>query len=130
MLKNAIAFFLLMLPMTLLAESPSAETEAKSWLELIDSQEYKKSWDESGEFFRSNISKETWVKAIDAARVSVGEIYTRNLLTEKPLTSLPNAPKGEYVVLRYRSEFAYSNATETLTLRNNNGWHVVGYFIK
>jgi hypothetical protein len=48
-------------------------------------------------------------------------------------TDLPNAPKGEYVVIQYKTEFAGAGTVlETITpmLDKDGKWRVSGYFVK
>jgi hypothetical protein len=48
-------------------------------------------------------------------------------------TDLPNAPKGEYVILQYKTEFAGRGPViETITpmLDKDGKWRVSGYFVK
>jgi hypothetical protein len=48
-------------------------------------------------------------------------------------TSLPGAPDGKYVVIRYASSFQNKkSAMETVTpmLDKDGKWHVSGYYIK
>ena len=48
-------------------------------------------------------------------------------------TELPNVPKGEYVVLQYKTAMAGGGAViETITpmLNKDGKWRVSGYFIK
>ncbi|WP_295893925.1 DUF4019 domain-containing protein [uncultured Vibrio sp.] len=130
MLKKLILVVLFIFPITALSQPNTYKQAAQSWLTLVDTQDFKKSWDASGTFFRSNISKTDWVAAISNARNSVGQFQSRQLLIEKPMSSLPNAPDGDYMVLQYQSTFAKSHSVETITLSDDNGWRVVGYFIK
>ncbi len=48
-------------------------------------------------------------------------------------TSLPGAPKGQYVVVQYKTSFANKpSAIETITpmLEKDKKWRVSGYYIK
>jgi len=48
-------------------------------------------------------------------------------------TDLPNVPKGEYVVIQYKTSFAgTAPMIETITpmLDKDGKWHVSGYFLK
>ncbi|OEE77967.1 DUF4019 domain-containing protein [Vibrio genomosp. F6] len=121
---------LVLLPTMLFAQTKSAELGALDWLSLIDSQNYEESWNRSGELFRSQISKDDWVAAVGAARESVGNLQSRQLLETKKLNNLPNMPGGEYIVIQYQSVFSGQQVTETLTLtKTMKEWRVIGYFI-
>lgn len=63
----------------------------------------------------------------------MGKVVSRRLKTAHYATSLPGAPDGKYVVLKYASSFQNKNsAVETVTpmLDSDGGARVSGYYIK
>lgn len=130
MLKKLIFMFSL-LPVILFAQDKKIDTAASDWLSLVDNEHYSESWDNSGEFFRQQISQADWVEAVSVARKSVGNFESRKLSNSQLMTSLPNVPEGEYAVFQYQSVFSGMKKTETLSLtKDSDGWRVIGYFIK
>lgn len=105
---------------------------AVSWLGLLDTQKWDKSWDGSGKLFRSNLTQEQWAKTAQAVRDPLGAVSSRVALGATKAQSLPGAPDGEYEVRQYRTVFANkANAVETVVLaREGEQWKVVGYFIR
>jgi hypothetical protein len=118
------------------AESPAAkaaEASAQAWLALVDDGKYGESWDAASAFFRSAMSKAQWESALGGARKPLGKLVSRRLRGAKPMTDLPGAPAGEYVVIQYDTSFANrASAVETITpMKEKDGsWRVSGYYIK
>jgi hypothetical protein len=66
-------------------------------------------------------------------RAPLGAPKTRSVQSAAFTRSLPGAPDGEYVVIRYLTEFANKPGTvETVTpMHDSDGrWKVGGYYIK
>ena len=66
-------------------------------------------------------------------RDPLGTLKSRHLVSATATHSLPGAPDGDYVVVRYASSFANKAAAiETVTpVKESDGhWRVSGYFIK
>lgn len=104
-----------------------------NWLNLVDSGKYSESWDEAGEYFKSMVTKEDCARKVAGVREAFGVVKYRKLTSSRSATSLPGAPDGQYVVMRFNSSFAHKNkAIETVTsMKDKDGvWKVVGYFIK
>ncbi|MGA2806979.1 MAG: DUF4019 domain-containing protein [Terracidiphilus sp.] len=134
----SIAMFALLLCWTAYAQDQAAKKEAanqaaQSWLALVDRGDYGASWREASSFFQSKVSEADWETALKQVRAPLGVASNRTLLVAEFQTDLPNAPKGEYVILQYKTEFAGSGAVvETITpmLDKDGKWRVSGYFVK
>ncbi len=115
------------------AKRNAAEQSAQSWLAFVDHGDYGQSWEEAASFFKSKISKADWQNALQQVRLPLGAAGNRSLMGSMYQTDLPDAPKGEYVVIQYKTEFAGENRfIETITpmLDKDGKWRVSGYFIK
>jgi hypothetical protein len=69
----------------------------------------------------------------NAARAPLGKVLSRTLKSATYATSLPGAPDGEYVVVKFDTSFEKKqSAIETVTpMKDPDGrWRVSGYFIK
>jgi len=111
----------------------AAVTAAEAWLSLVDLGKYAESWDETAQFFKGQVSKDQWVKALQSVRGPLGKNISRKLKAKGYETSLPGAPEGEYVVIQFNTSFENSkHAVETITpmLDKDGKWRVAGYFIK
>jgi len=113
-------------------KTDAAVAAAKQWLALVDTKEYKKSWEEAAPFFKKRVTENDWVKMINLARGPFGDVKSRELMGAKYTTSLPGAPDGEYVVIQFHTDFANkADSVETITpMKADKNWKVSGYFIK
>ena len=110
-----------------------AQEVAQKWLQLIDQKKYSKSWEQAANMFKAQVKKNDWKQKVKVVRDKVGEFESRKVKMSKFLTTLPGAPKGEYVVLQFESSFKnHQNAIETITpMKDGDGqWRVSGYYIK
>jgi hypothetical protein len=106
---------------------------ANAWLQLVDSGQYAKSWEEAAEFFRNAVSQKNWEKSTEVFRKPLGTLVSRELKTAHYTTSAPGAPDGQYVIIQYSTSFANKkSAVETVTpmMDKDGEWRVSGYFIK
>jgi hypothetical protein len=111
----------------------SATESATKWLALVDGGNFAVSWNEAAQYFKNAVSKEEWVKMLQAHRLPLGAVKSRKLKSATYKTSVPGAPDGKYVVIRFESSFENKKeATETVTpmLDKDGQWRVSGYFIK
>ena len=111
----------------------AAQGAALAWLALIDDEKYVESWDEAASVFKSRISRDQWVDAIRSMQAPIGKVRSRSFSGADFHTTLPGAPDGKYVVIRYRASFEHKDdAVEIVTpmLDQNDIWRVSGYFIR
>jgi hypothetical protein len=116
------------------AESVSqAKAAASSWLALVDAGNYQASWQQAAGLFQSAVTEQSWASAAQAARAPLGTIQSRQVESTTYTRTLPGAPDGEYVVIKYTSRFAgKASAVETVTpLKEKDGsWRVSGYYVR
>ena len=115
------------------AKQAAAVKAAEGWLALIDKAEYDKSWDEAAPAFRQKVPRSKWVQQVRSVRGPLGALKSRSLLGAKYTTEIPNAAKGEYVIMQFRTAFvSKENAVETVTpmLDDEGVWRVSGYYIR
>jgi hypothetical protein len=112
---------------------PAAARAAESWLALVDSGHYADSWTQAASLFRAKITAAQWEKAVRSAREPLGKLVSRKLVSAQFTRTLPGAPDGEYVVLRYDTAFENKKSSvETVTpMKDSDGaWRVSGYYIQ
>ena len=110
-----------------------ARKSANSWLALVDAAQYGQSWDEAATLFKSAVTKQEWMKAVQSTRAPLGALKSRTFKTATFTRSLPGAPDGEYVVIQFDTRFENkAAAVETVTpMRQKDGaWKVSGYYIR
>jgi Protein of unknown function (DUF4019) len=132
-----ILLFILTLSATSLGEDKAAEqaaTEsANHWLAMVDGRDYPASWEAAAPVFKSAVSREQWARMLQSTRAPLGAVISRSVKSAVYTTTLPGAPDGRYVVIRYESSFEHKkSAIETVTpaLSEDGRWKVSGYFIR
>ena len=111
----------------------AALKSAEQWLTLVDAGNYAESWKTAAAYFQTAVSQDQWEHTIVAVRKPLGDLVSRRLKSAQYTKSLPGAPDGEYVVLRFDTSFANKKAAvETVTpmLDPDGQWKVSGYYIK
>ncbi|QGZ39559.1 uncharacterized protein DUF4019 [Pseudoduganella flava] len=111
----------------------AAQQAAEQWLAVVDEGRYTASWEQGAQVLKNAVSVAQWEKGMRDARMPVGTVQGRTLMSSVYATTLPGAPRGHYVVLQYASRFTdRANAIETVTpTREEDGtWRVAGYFIR
>jgi hypothetical protein len=112
-------------------QEAAAQRAAEAWLRLIDGRQYDASWDSSAAVFRQAIAKADWGKAVAQARGSFEPLVTRTLKGRRAMSSPPNAPPGDYVVIQYATAGGGQPLVETITMfHEGTAWRTVGYYIK
>lgn len=110
-----------------------ASPAAQSWLKLVDAGHYRRSYKESAAYFQSRTSEQRWAATVEPVRKPLGALLSRKLNDAQYTSTLPGAPDGQYVVMRFDTSFQNKkSAVETVTamLDKDGKWRVCGYFIK
>lgn len=111
----------------------AAIAAAESWLKVVDAGQYDQSWDDAAKVFQGAVTKSDWVRMLQGIRAPLGALVSRSVESGHYTTSVPGAPDGEYVVIRFETSFEHKKeAVETVTpsLDKDGAWKVSGYFIK
>jgi hypothetical protein len=113
-------------------EQDAAIAVSNTWLKLVDSGNYKKSWEETADSFRKVASEEKWEEAIRGTKAMYGALQNRKPPDVAPAKDLPGMPDGNYNIVQYMSQFTNKKAAvETVVLeKSGQKWKVAGYFIK
>ncbi len=115
------------------AQEKAAQLSAETWLMLLDDGKYAESWQTAAIPFQEAITQEKWITQLGMVRTAYGKASGRKLLVIKYFTAIPNAPKGEYVVMQYEATFENKkSAIETITalIEKDGTWKIAGYYIK
>ena len=114
-------------------KTKAAEAASEAWLKFVDSGDYSQSWIEASSLFKSHVTQKDWEQKISAVRQPLGALISRTLKSAEYTTTLPGAPDGQYVVIKYDTSFANKkSAVETVTpmLDKDGQWRVSGYLIR
>ncbi|MGB3754495.1 MAG: DUF4019 domain-containing protein [Parerythrobacter sp.] len=117
---------------TMVRNGVEVEAHALTWLELIDTRQYRESWDRAGPVFQSAVTAEQWSTQVDNIRKPLGTLVSRQIQVFETSTQLPGTAVGNYVVMQFKSDFAQrSDKVETIVMSQlDDEWFVVGYFIR
>ena len=110
-----------------------AQAAASQWLALVDAGNYSQSWEQAAGLFKASVGKPAWASMAAKVRAPLGVLKSRQIQSSTFTHTLPGAPDGDYVVIKYASRFENRDgAVETITpLRDKDGtWRVSGYFVK
>ena len=91
------------------------------------------SWKAAASLFREKVTAAQWEDAVRSARGPLGPVESRKRVSAQYTRTLPGAPDGEYVVIRYETIFQNKKSgIETVTpMKDKDGvWRVSGYFIQ
>ncbi|MEZ4599937.1 MAG: DUF4019 domain-containing protein [Syntrophotaleaceae bacterium] len=131
-LLTALSTILLLVSLAAAQNNQAARDAAMQWVKLIDEGNYAESWEKAAPAFKESISKEEWVKSLEAVRKPLGQVQSRNLRSSAETTSLPDAPEGEYLVMEFDTSYQNNpSAIETITATQIDGnWRIAGYYIR
>ncbi len=113
-------------------DSLPAISAMTGWLHRIDAGQYGESWNDASSLFRSALTREKWIEALNGTRRPLASMTKRFLKGADYRRSLPGAPDGEYFVIQFEASFANKEAAiETVTAMKEKGaWKAAGYFIR
>lgn len=110
-----------------------AVASAESWLVIIDSGKYMQSWGSAAQFFKDKVPDSQWETTLRQVREPLGQMTSREVANVQYLTYIPGAPRGEFVVIQFKTVFSRKGESiETVTpmLEPDGTWKVSGYYIK
>lgn len=116
-----------------ITEQQVAQDTADAWIALIDSMEYAASWNRVSSALRQQVTQTAWEQTLQSTLGPLGPLLSRAPQGREYTTTLPGAPKGEYIVITYGSSYTQlENAVETLIMvRNPAGeWKPAGYYVR
>jgi hypothetical protein len=111
----------------------AATTAAQAWLALTDGRDYNSSWKEASSYFRGAITEQNWVASMEGFRAPLGKMLSRRVSKTQESNSLPGAPDGRYILMRFSTSFEKKkSAVETVTFvfDDDGKWRAAGYFIR
>jgi len=118
-------------------ENPQWESDAAkaalAWLGKADAGAYAETYRDASGDFRKALTEAQWVAALNQVRKPLGELKHRAPKSSQSMTTVPDMPKGQYVMLQYTVSYASKeSAVETVFLQreSDGSWKVGGYFIR
>lgn len=130
----AAILLLLMLWMPVAAiDTKAAQASARAFLAQVDAGKYSQAYKSSAMAIKSAVDEKSFAGPISSTRAKLGAVKSRKLKKATPATELPGAPKGEYVVFEFTTDFANQRGvTEVVTpMKEKDGiWRVAGYYMR
>jgi len=114
------------------AAEHAATAAAGKWLAEIDRGQYAQSWQDGSALFQNGVSEQKWESDMTTVRKPLGARVSRKMESAQYATQLPDAPAGEYVLMRFDTSFAnrlFAIETVTFMLEKDGQWKSAGYFI-
>ena len=116
-------------------QAPSDEDAARqsvdAWLALLDAEDYAAAYEATGSSFREAVTADEFRSSMEERQAILGVVESRTLSTTQRLSTVPDAPPGDYFVFELDgvSELR-PNARERVTAVSESGeWPVVGIYI-
>ena len=106
----------------------AASSASQSWLGLLDRNRYGESWDKASSWTKLTIRKDEWVALLEKTRRPFGGVISREVLDERTAIDPPGMPRGNYIVMFYKTVFSHKTGHELVTLYLEDGkWAVLTY---
>ncbi|MEA2695549.1 MAG: hypothetical protein QOJ16_4936 [Acidobacteriota bacterium] len=111
------------------AAKVAAQKAVEAWLAGVDRGAYGESWDTAAALFKKGGPREKWVSTLEQGRRPLGPAKSRALKSAEYATSLPGAPNGEYVALRFDTVFdkQVPSVEQLVATLEDGTWRVLGY---
>lgn len=135
MLKKILLAVLLLFTPALQANSTGGMTRslqaAESFINQVDKEQYKESWEAASMLLKGTMSEKEWVKYLTTLRKPLGPVTSRTLGGQFPAEDPQGLPKGSYMVVVYQTKFSTAEGREllTLSLGYDGIWRVMTYQI-
>lgn len=128
-----LLFALSCLPFAATAQDQTPQEAAEEWVALIDSGEYAASYQAAADsIFKTQLTEDEWVRIVGVVREErLPSLQRRSFVDVQQLDELPNAPAGQYAIVRYESRYGEVTADEVVTLVLEEGrWKPAGYAVR
>jgi DNA-binding CsgD family transcriptional regulator len=113
------------------SEKAKLEADARQWVAIVDGHHWQDSWNTAGSYFKSQITAAQWQAKVEPVRGPLGAVTSRTLKAVMFVTDVPNAPRGNYAIVSFRTRFASGgkNVEIVVLAQEKSGWFVAGYWV-
>lgn len=106
----------------------AAANASKAWLAGVDTARYAESWDKLAALSKITVHKDEWIQILDKTRRPLGSVRSREVQDERTAKDPSGMPKGDYIVMFYKTQFSNKTGYELVTLYFEDGqWRVLTY---
>ena len=108
------------------ASESGAADAARHWLDLVDAQDWKASYEGTSAAFRQANTLELWTDASQRVQAGLGKFVSRDFIGADDVPS----PQG-FTMVKFRADYAKRKGVlETLSLvRENGAWKIAGIYV-
>ena len=113
------------------SDEDAARQSVDAWLSLIDAGDFSEAYDATGSLFRQGVPAEEFRTSMEERLVLLGALESRTLSSTQRLTTVPDAPPGDYFVFEFDGVYELRpNARERVTaMSESDEWPVVGIYL-
>jgi len=110
------------------AELEASANAAKAWLASMDGNRYADSYDKMSSLSKFTIKKDEWLQIIEKTRRPFGSVTSREVQDQRTAIDPSGMPRGDYIVMFYKTKFSRQTGYELVTLYREDGkWTVLTY---
>lgn len=106
----------------------AAANASQAWLSLLDRNLYAESWSTLSSLTKLTIRKDEWVEILEKTRRPLGGVGSRQVVDERTAKDPGGMPKGDYIVMFYKTQFSRKAGFELVTLYLEDGKWVVSTY--
>lgn len=110
------------------AELEASANAAKAWLASVDSNRYADSYDKMSSLSKFTVKKDEWIQIMEKTRRPFGSVTSREVQDQRTAIDPSGMPRGDYIVMFYKTKFSHQTGYELVTLYREDGkWTVLTY---
>ena len=113
------------------SDEDAARESVDAWLSLIDAGDFAEAYDATGSFFRESVTAAEFRNLMEERLALLGTLESRTLSSTQRLTTVPDAPPGDYFVFEFDGVYELRpNARERVTAASeSDDWPVIGMYL-
>ena len=110
------------------SDEDAARQSVDAWLSLLDAGDFSEAYEATGSLFRESVTAEELRNSMEERLALLGALESRTLSSTQRLTTVPDAPPGDYFVFEFDGVYELRpNARERVTaVSESDAWPVVG----
>lgn len=108
-----------------------ALASAGSFLKLVDARQYPKAYLSFSKFAQKAATQETFINAMRTVQGQIGNQTSRKVLAKNFVHEIPGAPKGDYWIIDYDTNFSKKGPSveRVTTMLEGKSWKIGGYLL-
>lgn len=109
-----------------------ASSKAEAFTALIDLGQFEAAYNSASPLLKLTEEKQDWIKQTQRQQKLLGQVQHRSLRAVRSVSTFPQLPDGDYLVVQYLTQTQYKQqAAEIILLKNQEtDWVVCSYSIR